>query len=168
MNSSQMMITMGAMILLSMVILRTNSSFLTTSDVLLTSKFNVIAISLASSIIEEAGSKAFDAASDSGAVSNLAQLTGYDALGPEGLEFRQVFNDFDDFDGFSMPDTFKVDSLLLGVFNINCSVDYVIPSQPDSPVNYQTWYKRLLVQISSPSMTDTIRMSTIYSYWYFR
>ena len=168
MNSSQMLITMAAMALLSMIILRTNSSFLNTSEVLINSKINIIAISLATSIIEEAKEKAFDENTSSSPVSSTAGLTTVLNLGPDGGETRVTFDDFDDFHNFAFVDTFVVDSLLLGFFNIDAEVDYVTISNPDSAVTNQTWNKRLSVTISSESMTDTVRMSTVYSYWYFR
>ncbi len=176
MNSSQMMITMGAMFLLGVVILRVNNNFLGTSESLLNSKFNIVAISLASSIIEEANNKAFDENTDTTAVSLVSSLTAFDALGPELDEvddsnnvIRYLIDDFDDFNGFSIIDTFVVDSLLLGYFNVNCTVEYVNESNPDSGVAAATWNKSLTVTVTSTnSMTDTVKMSTIFSYWYFR
>ncbi len=168
MNSSQMLITMAAMALLSMIILRTNSSFLNTSEVLINSKINIIAISLATSIIEEAKEKSFDENTSNSPVSSTAGLTTFLNLGPDGSETRVTFDDFDDFHNFAFVDTFVVDSLLLGFFNINAEVDYVTIANPDSAVTNQTWNKRLSVTISSESMTDTVRMSTVYSYWFFR
>lgn len=168
MNSSQMMITLAAMMLLAIVILRVNNSFLSTSDLLLQSKYNVIAISLATSIVEEANSKAFDQNTDSSAVTSLGSLTVPGLLGPELSEFRAIYNDFDDFNNFSVVDTFVVDSLILGVFNIDCDVDYVTTGDPNTPNLNATWHKRLNVRVSSQGMNDTVTMSTIYSYWYFR
>lgn len=175
MNSSQMLITMGAMFLLGLVILRVNNSFFTTSDVLLSSKFNIVAISLASSIIEEANSKAFDENSESNDITLLEELTSYIDLGPDSTEvddsgqvIRRLIDDFDDFNGLSIKDTFVVDSLLLGIFDIECTVEYVNPDNPELGLLTETWNKNLHVSVTSSSMTDTVRMSTIYSYWYFR
>ena len=168
MNSSQMLITVGAMLLLSLVILRVNNSFLSTSDVLLNSKYNVVAISLAASMIEEANGKAFDHNTEASPVNNLASLTPSDSLGPESGEDRYTFNDFDDFNGFAILDTFVVDSLLLGVFNISCQVNYITAASPNTDAGTATWNKSLSVLVTSSSMTDTVSMSTIYSYWNFR
>ena len=54
MNTGQMMLSIGALILLSTVVLRVNTSFLTTKQVMNESKFGVLAVSLAQSVIEEA------------------------------------------------------------------------------------------------------------------
>jgi hypothetical protein len=168
MNSSQMMITMAAMALLSMIILRTNNSFLNTSEVLINAKINIIAISLATSIIEEAKEKAFDENSIANPVTSTSSLTVDNLLGPEASETRIFYDDFDDYHNFSFVDTFVVDSLLLGFFNLEATVDYVTPANPDVAVTTPTWHKRLEVTVTGPAMTDTVRMSTIYSYWYFR
>jgi hypothetical protein len=32
----------------------------------------------------------------------------------------------------------------------------------------RTYHKRLRVVVSSPYLEDTLRFSTVYSYWYFR
>lgn len=168
MNSSQMMITMGALFLLGIVVLRVNNNLLSTSEVLLTSKANVIAISLATSIVEEANSKAFDQNTDSSSVSNPNNLTDWVDLGPEGSEVRELFNDFDDFNNYSVLDTFVVDSLILGVFQIDCEVNYTTPANPNSNVFTPTWHKRLDVTVFADGMSDTVTMSTVYSYWYFR
>ena len=61
MNTGQMMITIAAMMLLTVVILRVNTNFFNTSNLMYETKFGVMAVSLGTSIIEEASSKAFDA-----------------------------------------------------------------------------------------------------------
>ena len=60
-----MLITLAAMMLLSLIILRVSNTFLHTEDSLLDSKFGVLGISLATSMMEEATGKAFDEYSDS-------------------------------------------------------------------------------------------------------
>ena len=70
-----MLITVGAMILLSLVILRVNNGFLYTETALMETKFNVLAVSLATSMIEEATSKAFDKNTDTASVSSTSLLS---------------------------------------------------------------------------------------------
>ena len=168
MNTGQMMITAGALILLSLVILRVTSNFLNTNSVLLDSKLGVIATSIATSIIEEATGKAFDESTVDGSVQSLSSLT--TNLGPSGGEVYPNFDDFDDFDGFS-----KVENTVpAAVFNIDCKVDYVKDTDLDGSTTSRTWHKKITVRVSSPSMygqdeiLDTLEMSAIYSYWYFR
>ncbi len=166
MGTGQLMLTIGAMMLLTLVILRVNNGFLTTNSVLLDSKFGVLAVSLATSVLEEANSKSFDENSDSNSVSNLLELTSPASLGPEG-EVYPNYNDFDDYDGFT-KNTAGDTTLQSAEFDILCAVDYITPANPDGKSASRTWHKKLTVTVTSPSMNDTIVMSAVYSYWYFR
>ena len=167
MNTGQMLITIGAMMLLSLVLLRVNNNFLSTSTVLFESKFGVLAVSLATSVIEEANSKAFDHNTDTNSVADLTELTPSASLGPEGTEVYETFNDFDDFDGYHR-NTASDTTIISAEFDIDCVVDYINPSNPDATTTNRTWHKKITVTVTSPSMQDTVRMSSIYSYWYFR
>ena len=154
--------------LLALVVLRVNNGFFNTSSVLLDSKLGVLATSVATSIIEEATGKAFDHNTDSSSVSSLTLLTS--SLGPETGEVYPDFNDFDDYDGYSGIDT----TMPAAHFTVDCIVDYVKDTNLDGKSSSRTWHKKITVLVSSPSMLgednvpDTISMSAVYSYWYFR
>lgn len=170
MNTGQMMITLGALALLSLVVLRVNNGFLNTSSVLLDSKLGVLATSVASSIIEEATGKAFDEKTDSTSVTSLSDLTLPSKLKPDSGESYPDFDDFDDYNGFE-----KIDKTMPAAeFHINCEVNYVSETDLDGVSSARTWHKKITVHVSSPSMLgqdevpDTLTMSAIYSYWYFR
>ena len=160
MNTGQMMITLAAMMLLALVILRVNNGFLSTNTVLMETKFGVLGVSLATSIIEDATGKAFDENSDSGTVTALNDLS---TLGPDG-EVYDNFDDFDDYKGLVYIDS----TMPSARFKITCDVVYVEPTLPDSFSGVKTWHKKLTVMVTTPSSQDTIRMSTIFSYFYFR
>ena len=164
MGTGQMLLTMSAMILLSMVILRTNTSFLMTDSVLYDTKFEVLAVSIGTSLIEEANSKAFDTETDTTTVASTGDLTLASTLGPESGETYLIYNDFDDFNGYTRVDS----SMPSANFNISCRVSYVGQDNPDLELSLRTWHKKITVDVSSISMTDTISMSSIYSYWFFR
>lgn len=168
MNTSQMMITLGALALLSLVILRVNNGFLNTSSILLDSKLGVLATSVATSVIEEATGKAFDQKTDSASVSNRTDLT--TTLGPEPGETYPNYNDIDDYNGFH-----KIDKTMPAAeFEVNCEVNYVKDTNLDGKSSSRTWHKKITVRVTSPSMLgydevpDTVTMSAVYSYWYFR
>ena len=171
MNTGQTLITIGAIILLSVVLLRINTNFLTTQTVLSNTRGEVMAISLATSTMEKASSLSFDAKSDTNSVVSTNQLTPYSDLGPEAGETSDtLFNDFDDYNGFSRQDT-----LASGVYTTICKVEYVNPLAPDDPVNNETWHKKLTVKVTGNTMIqdwntmvqDTITFSSIFSYWFF-
>ncbi len=155
-----MMITIAAMMLLSLVILRVNNGFLSTNNVLMETKFGVLGISLATSIMEEASGKAFDENTDSNSVTSLNDLS---TIGLDG-EVYPDFDDFDDYDGYKKI----IDTMPSAIFEISCKVDYVNTNTPELSTASKTWNKRLTVTVTSPSSPDTIQMSTIYSYFYYR
>ena len=164
MNTGQSLITIAAMMLLSVLVLRINSTILNTDQVVQDSKFGLLATSMATSIIEEATNKAFDANTDSQNVTSLSQLTPPSKLGPDSGEIYPNFDDVDDYNGYSRIDS----SMPSAVFKISCSVAYVSSASPNTVSTTATWNKKITVTISSISMQDTVRMSTIFSYWYFR
>lgn len=164
MNTGQTLLTVGAMYLLSVLVLQANKNFMFTEDVMMDSKFGVLATSLGTSLIEEASSKAFDAATDTNAISTTAPLTAPSGLGPMSGEAYPNFNDFDDFNNYVRTDT----TMPSAPFKLECSVMYINPSNPEAKVNYKTWHKKIIVKVTSEFMSDTVTLSSIYSYWFFR
>ncbi|MBT8392601.1 MAG: hypothetical protein KJO48_12615 [Ignavibacteria bacterium] len=164
MNTGQMMITLGALVLISFVVLRVNGSQLTVQDSMQNSKFGILAISLATSIIENATEKAYDEKSTEDFLTSLSQLTARSSFGIEGGEDADsvhTFDDFDDFHSYSVVDT----SMPSAHFQIDCAVNYVDPYSANFITGNTMWHKMLTITITSPSMTDTVRMNKIYSYW---
>lgn len=158
-----MLLTMGAMILLSTLILRVNNNFAVNTSTVYDSKFDILGTSIGASVIEEAMGKAFDEASSDTSASSLNDFTAPNKLGPETGEVYPNFNDFDDYNGYT-----KIDSTMpSAVFKIACTVNYVDPSTPDVISNSITWTKRISVTVTSISMKDTVRLSSLFSYWYF-
>lgn len=167
-----MMITMAAMMLLSTVILNVNRNALNTTQGMAESKYQILAVSLGTALIEEAFSKSFDAETASNNIADdLTDLTVN--LGPSSSEKTKAsFNDFDDFDGYT-DSTSNDPTLLSANFIINSKVYYVDPSKSKKlePVKYRTWHKKIDVSVSSPFLNDgqdTVKLSKVYSYFYFR
>ena len=165
MNTGQMMMTIGAMMLLSTIMLRVNTSNLTNESIRDQAQYGVLATSIATSIVEEAQSKAFDAKTDSNSVTLLTELTPAILLGPEAGETSDsLFNDFDDYDGFTKRDS----TMPSAIFDITCEVVYVAANNIQGSSLIQTWHKKLNISVTSPFSPDTFSTSTIYSYWFFR
>ena len=163
MNTGQMLLTIGAMILLSTLILRVNNNFAGNTETVYDSKFVILGTSVGASVIEEAMGKAFDENTVNAPVSKLSDLTNPNKLRPEGSESYPNFNDFDDYNEYT-----KIDSTMpSAVFKVQCSVSYVDPNSPDVTSNSRTWTKRISVIVTSNSMTDTVRLSSLFSYWVF-
>lgn len=162
MNTGQMLLSLGALILLSSMIFRFNRAVMTSDEVMYNSKFNVLASSLCTSLIEEARGKAFDQETDSNAVNNVNLLSS--TLGPDFGEKYEDFNDFDDFNGFV-----KVDSTMpSAVFYVTSKVNYVEANNLLNIVTKKTWHKMITVTVMSSSMKDPVQMSSTFSYWFFR
>ncbi len=164
MNTGQMFLTIGALVLLSTLMLRINTNNLQTDTIRAEAQYSVLATSIITSIMEKAKSLAFDANTDSNTVTQPSKLTKAENLGPGFGETYDTFNDFDDFNGYT-----KVDSTMpSAVFDISCEVFYIQKSNLKDKYNSRSWHKKITIQVSSPFMQDTIKQSTIYSYWYFR
>ncbi len=164
MNTGQMMLTIGALILLATLMLRINTIELQTDTVRAEAQYGVIATSIITSIMEKAKSLAFDTKTDTNIVTSTNQLTKAMNLGPGFGETYDTFNDFDDFDGYTKVDS----SMPSAVFDISCEVVYIHPANLKEKYHSRTWHKKITVQVSSDFMQDTITQSSIYSYWYFR
>jgi MSHA pilin protein MshD len=171
MGTGQTMITLFAMVLLSFLILRVNSLFLQTNTTLYTTKFDVLAFSIAQSMIQEIEANSFDQNTVSAAVATTSGLS--TTLGPESGETFATYNDIDDYNNYT-----RVDSTLpSAVFNVKCKVDYVTSAAPDVATSTPTWNKRISVYVTSPSMmisagnvtkADTVKISQVFSYWIFK
>lgn len=164
MNTGESLITIAAMMLLSLTVLSVNNNLLNTDTVLLETKFGVLAVSLATSIIEEANKKPFDEAGVDDAISDSSKLTTPNLLGPSTGETYPDYDDFDDFNGY----TRHISNLPSAEFDVSCKVCYVKPAKPDSAAHTRTWHKKITVNVTSPSSRDTFSLSSVYSYWYFR
>ena len=160
MNTGQTMLAIGAFILLSVMILRVNNSLLSTSTTIQEAKFGVLATSLATSYIEEASRKQFDQNTSSAITDSTLLST---TLGLDPGETYSNCNDFDDFNNFDTTIT----DLPSATFNLRCKVSYINPENPDIDVNYPTWNKKLTVIVTSEFSKDTIKVSSIFSYFKF-
>jgi len=163
-----MLLALGAMILLTILLLNVNRNTLNVEDVMYDSNFGITATSIASSVIEDASKKRFDNTFyvDSNRVYNPADFTPAANLGAdsgEDITNPKTFNDFDDYDNYSTVDS----TMPSAVFNVLCKVNYVNDSALDDSSNTQTFHKKITVKVWSKSMRDTMVMSSVYSYWNF-
>ncbi len=168
MTNIQMILALGAMILLTILITNVNKNSLNTEDVMYDSNFGITATSIASSIIEDASKKRFDNIYyiDSTTVYNPSLFTSAGALGVEtgeDITDPKTFNDFDDYDHYTGVDS----TMPSAIFNFSCRVYYVNDNDLDNSTNSQTYHKKITVRVWSKSMKDTMVMSSIYSYWNF-
>lgn len=171
MSTGQMMLALGAVILLSFLILRFNGTTMTAQEMTMDSKMGILAISVANSYIDVAKKKAFDeVVMDTTKPSILLS----DLSSTLGKEAGEVYPDFDDFDDYNLNGTIIVDTTTLinpsksaspTPFYITSTVYYVTNANPNAPAMVKTWNKRLDVKVWTDGLVDTIKMSTISSMW---
>jgi hypothetical protein len=168
MNTGQTMLAMGAMMLLSFLVLRFNSIHLTSAQASYNSKFGIVATSLANSLIEEAKDKAYDAV----ALDTTKTITSASDFSTTlGKETGEVYPDFDDFDDYN--NLLYIDSLSLKnpqsgaptKFEIRSIVEYVTDAAPDVKSASKQYHKKMTVSVFSSAMMDTVKLSTIFSFW---
>ena len=187
MGTGQTILTMGALLLLGFTVLLTNRSSLQFGAVINQTEINIYSVSLAESVIEEAAGKAFDhySASDTVAsgscITNLSQLTDPLLLKKETDDFYTDANhNYDDFDDYNSWSVTPYVTYVAGVdsFHIKAEVFYVDTTNPDLKVLTRTWHKKMIVKVwptitpwgdsTGKAKPDTVVMSYIYSYWWFR
>jgi len=185
MNLGQMMLVIAALSILGILVLNANRTVFETNDTQNQSEFGINAVSLATSIVEEAMGKMYDEAiadSNTGELADPIQLTPAGGLGREGAEaYRDGANDFNDFDDFnSLFLVYKspVDSLVTagtdrevvvpGIrdrYFVRTKVEYVSDAAPDVAVAARTWHKKMTVTVTSSSTRDTLVYPALMSYW---
>jgi len=163
MNTGQSLLSIGALLILSLTVLRVNNSILLTESVMQDSKLGVLATSVATSLMEEAGKKAFDESSVNDAVLDLSALTSYNSLGPNNGETPATYDDFDDYNGYTKKDTVNTID-----FKIVCAVNYINPNNIDGSTTQKTWHKKMTVTVTSSFINQAMSYSYVYSYWHFR
>jgi len=172
MNTGQSLFAIGALMLLSLTILRVNNNILLTDSIMYDSKFGLIANSIATSLIESATEKYFDANTREGPC--LQSALTYPLTKESGETNPANFDDFDDFNNYPQTDTVSS-----AVFYSRCEVSYVNPNpflanSLNKNVSTRQWHKKLTVYVTWRMngqnigfSADTIKQSTIYSYWFF-
>ncbi|HTY01037.1 MAG TPA: hypothetical protein VMG09_13505 [Bacteroidota bacterium] len=174
MGTGQTLLTILALALLGSLFLTNNRNTLDQRQAIESAEWEIVASSLATSIVEKATSLSFDQHTITGDVYTPNDLS--TTLGPDGTEGTTPgsdakFNDIDDYNGFQK--TVSGDTLALPTANflIKVKVQYVNLNLGTSTIDtssVKTYHKRLTVWVTSPSMNDTVSYQTVYSYWYFR
>lgn len=178
MTTGQSLLSIGALLLLSISILRVNNGILYSDSVMNDSKFAIMANSIATSIIEKASrirangqTMHFDENTILNQLTDSTQLTSWNSLDKETGELtEEQYDDFDDYNDYTQED----DHYGSVTFYSRCEVCYVMPNNPDVKLNAKTWHKKLTVAVtwrqndqSTGFVTDTIKQSTIFSYWWY-
>lgn len=158
MTSGQILLALGALMLLSMMALSLNSMMLDGNKTMMESEFYVAATSIAQSYIEHAAVLKFDVAVGTQSPSTFpGSFTSPYSLGPSAGECYPNYNDADDFDGYSTTVTTP-----RGDYNVSITVKYCDAQGNDSGV--RTYFKKMQVTVNNPFMPTPVVMTRILAY----
>lgn len=158
MNSVQSMLSIGALVLLSLSSFRFNSSVLENSTAQIENKVSLTAFSLADDMIETIKQRSFDEATIE-FPTGLANLTAPDHLSAESGETYSTFDDIDDYNNYSKT----ISAPHAENYHLWCKVSYVDGNNPDNEITTRSYYKKVTVYVSSPYMRDDINISFIFT-----
>lgn len=153
------MLSLGAMLLVSLTSLRFNSALLQNSTVEIENKVYLTAFSLADDVIEEMKNKSFDNSTVKFPTVALSNLTASGNLGPEAGETAATFNDIDDYNNFVRA----INAPHAENYTVTCKVFYVDGNNPDNIITTQSFYKKALITVSSPYMRSQVFLSFIFT-----
>ena len=178
MNTGQMMLTIGALGLLSFAILNLNWSLSENDVSLAQNRYRLEALSLINSFIEQATMYYFDeATTDTNSAKQLLDFTHPNLLGKEVNDSSNI-DDFDDFN----DDTTIVSGLSSVEYKVWFKVDYVVLSGDSLTTSpNRSYYKRMRVfvtdnypdpllyrNVGGDKERDTLSISFVNSYWFYR
>lgn len=154
MGGVQMMLVLGAMVLLSLLILGINRAQFFGEQQMSQSEYLLAATAVGQTLISEIASKHYDAATASDEKAPVTSFTAPGSLGAGWWESYPNFNDFDDYHRF----TTTVSTPRAGTFRVSCLVDYVNPANPNVRSSVRTRTKRLRVSIDSDFMDVPVNL----------
>lgn len=158
-NNVQSLLSIGALMIFSLVSLRFDTSVLQNVEVEVENKVYLTAFSLADDLIEEIKQKAFDNSTVVFKSITPSQLTSPNSLGKESGEIWPNFNDVDDYNNYSKP----VSLPHAEKYTVTSKVSYVQEADPDQISSVQTYFKRIDVNVSSPYLKHDVKLSFIFT-----
>lgn len=194
MNLGQTMITMGMFVLLVMSVISANRMLVENAETGFQTEALTESATIAGDLFQEAQSKRFDEYSDSTGTQSPADFSSpgggaHSEWGPSSAESASVgtlpdissvgqyrsigaYDDIDDYNEYTRivgPDT--VNGIKIGGFRVTVRIMYVDPNQPPDPatkdlvaVNYQTFMKRIEVDIEHPQYLPKLTYKSVMAY----
>jgi hypothetical protein len=174
MTTGQTLLTLGAFMLLTTILLNFYGVMGESGTVINNGQDGILATTIATSYKEMARGLSYDQVTDTSdvAIRNPTLLTNPFALGPEpGEDSLAVFNDFDDLNGLVQ------DKQVAGstcVYRTAFRVCYVNPDNVDQVSSTSTFTKRLDMKtwriyppVTGQDELDTVRTSMVLGYFHF-
>lgn len=167
MGEREMFLVLGAMFFFTMTSLSVNRFCLDNNEVMMRSEFDYYAVSLAQGIIEEAKTRYFDVAVE-GTPPPLSSLPGAFTYpcGPRWDEHYPNFTDVDDYNGLNLTVTANVNGPKVN-YTVDVVVGYVTETNLNTFVSYKTFYKKMIVRVTSTYISAPVVISHVFSYYEF-
>jgi hypothetical protein len=186
MNLGQTMITMGMFVLLVMSVISANRMLMQNAETSLQTEALTESATLANDLFAEAQSKQFDhhVRDDIYPLGNQPQATfsppgesGWGPLStfplPDSSYYghpplsiaSSAYNSVEAYNGYTRyvnADT--MNGIKIGGYMLTVRVSYVDPANPDVAVNYQTYFKRIEVDVEHPQYLPKLMYSSLMSY----
>jgi hypothetical protein len=158
MGQKELLLTLGAIALFSMISFRINQATVRNSEAIYAQQAEFFALSLAQRFVEEAKTKAFDEFTIAG---NPATIPGgfTGSPGSGGGEDYPDFDDVDDFNGY----TTTVDTKM-GMMSVTVVVSYVQDTNLDTAVSPWTFYKKMTVTVRSDYLLQPVRAEYVFAF----
>ena len=173
---NSMLLTIGTLVLFGAFTLGSFALMANNTEIVSDNEYNLTALSLAQSVIDEAKSKAFDEKSLTKTSSSpdsltLPNLIGNDGGGesfalPDAITGNQAFSslskydDVDDYNGYRRI----TNTPRAGGYDIRVSVKYASPTDPDSVKTIRTFCKKMDVSVSHKFLARPITLSYAFMY----
>ena len=159
MNTGQQIITVGALFLLSLLVLMVYRSTGNRSTSNYENEAILTGTSIGQSMLEEITSKAFDENTISSTAKTPSDLSA--ALGPDaGESTASQFDDVDDYNNYTTSDSLE----RMGRYDIRVSVYYVEKMNPDVKSYVRTFTKRIDVKLTNKNIPDTLQLNYVVAY----
>lgn len=159
----QTLLTIGGIMLLSFIMLTFYESEGNSTSMTIFNEALITSTGIGQTVIEEMALRSFDENTIGTIIESTDSLTFANVLGCEtGEDSSDVntFDDIDDFNGYSRTDSLS----RLGLFYIDVTINYVKYEEPDSIVNFRTFYKLATVSVTNAYLVDTLTLSYTASY----
>lgn len=174
MNTGQTLLTIGAFMFLTTIMLNFYRLVADTGDTIASGQDGILATTIATSYMELANGMAFDDITDTSNVglTSTTFLTPASELHTEaGEDSLDSFNDFDDFNN---QDFMKRANGTNRTYKVHFDVYYVNPNNVNQKSSVQTYVKRMDIKTwrvfpvaTSANEIDTVRNSLVMGYFHF-
>ena len=158
-NGVQSFLSLGALMIFSLISLRFDSAVLQNTEVEVENKVYLTAFSLADDLLEEIKQRAFDEQTVDFKAITTSALTPSTSLGKESGEAWPNFNDIDDYNNYTKP----VSLPHAENYTVTSKIDYVLESDQDQTSTSQTYFKRVEIFVDSPYLRHQLKLQYVFT-----